>query len=688
MVPSWVSTLLLLMTSGVLQTTAVVLLPYVPPSDEVLRVAGVTTIPKPPSAASEDPDGGLFMAGNPLDRAGWTVEVDSVFGPDNEGSNVLDGNRNSFWLSAASPTFAPHTITINLKAIFPVTGLTYLPRQDGHYSGNIGRHEIHVSKDGTNWGEPVAIGTYLDDASVKTTSFEPKEGQYVRLRSLSEAGDRGPFASAAEINVYAVERVVPQSPRLGRWGPTIDFPMVPVAGAIAPRTGQVVTWSAFAPNLFSQGAGVTVTATYDPLHKIVSTRKNSATGHDMFCPGISMDGNGGWVVAGGANAEKTSIYDPGVEDWKSAANMVKPRGYHSSTACSDGRIFTIGGSWSGGIGGKDGEIYDPNADTWTSLPGCPVAPMLTAEGAFRADNHAWLYGWRDGSVFQAGPSKAMNWYSTRDAGASTPAGNREDADAITALNIMYDAVAGKILTVGGTTNFDGGPATRSAHIITLGDPNTPPTVTPINSTSFPRTVANGVLLPDGQVFITGGQSISRPFSDENAILTPELFNPADNSFTRVARNSIPRTYHSIALLMPDATVFTAGGGLCGGCSTNHLDAQIYTPPYLLFPGGSYRFRPDIISVSATTVQAGNTLTIKTKSHTPVRDMSLVRYSSATHSINTDQRRVPLTPRETGTNTFEVTLPNDTGILIPGFWMLFVMDSDGVPSVAKTIQVKL
>jgi galactose oxidase len=78
------------------------------------------------------------------------------------------------------------------------------------------------------------------------------------------------------------------------------------------------------------------------------------------------------------------------------------RGYQASATCSDGRIFTIGGSWSGPLGGKNGEIYNPTANTWSLLSGCPVAPMLTndAQGIFRSDNHAWLFGWKSGSVFQ------------------------------------------------------------------------------------------------------------------------------------------------------------------------------------------------------------------------------------------------------------------------------------------------
>ena len=55
------------------------------------------------------------------------------------------------------------------------------------------------------------------------------------------------------------------------------------------------------------------------------------------------------------------------------------RGYQAQATTSQGNAFVIGASWSGGTGGKNGELYNPTANTWTLLPGCPVAPMLTAD---------------------------------------------------------------------------------------------------------------------------------------------------------------------------------------------------------------------------------------------------------------------------------------------------------------------
>jgi galactose oxidase len=119
--------------------------------------------------------------------------------------------------------------------------------------------------------------------------------------------------------------------------------------------------------------------------------------------------------------------------------MKIPRGYQASATLSDGRMFTIGGSWSGGWGGKNGEVYNVTSNTWSLLPGCPVAPMLTQDtgGIFRQDNHGWLFGWKSGYVFQAGPSTHMNWYGTTGNGTQSSAGLRgSDPDSMQSCMIL------------------------------------------------------------------------------------------------------------------------------------------------------------------------------------------------------------------------------------------------------------
>lgn len=630
--------------------------------------------------------------GMTLSRTGWTATASSQQSG-NEASRVLDGNTGTLWHSAWSPSIAalPHSITIDMQTTNVITGISYLPRQDTSPNGIIIQHTIAISTNGQTW-TTVAHGLYINDNTMKYTFFTVATARYVRLTALSEIGGRQ-YASVAELNVYTpvpavtVPNFAPVPPSLGRWGPTIDLPIVPAAASIT-SDNQVVFWSAFRTDAFGGGTGITYTSTYDTGTGVVTSASINNIRHDMFCPGSSIDANGAVVVTGGNDEQRTSKYNPTTGAWTEAAVMNIPRGYQSSTTIGDGRIFTIGGSWSGARGGKQGEIYNSTANTWTTLNGCDVARILTNDraGVYRSDNHAWLFAWRQNSIFNAGPSTRMTWYNVSGTGSWTAAGNRgTDPDSMCAIAAMYDAEAGLILSAGGSPHYENSDATRFTHIIRLGNPNTVPTVTRVANMTYARAFHNSVILPDGKVFVVGGQAYPVPFTDTTAPLPAELFDPATNTWSVVAPVNVPRTYHSVALLLPNATVIAGGGGLCGrGCRENHADAIVWTPPYLLNSDGSARTRPRIASVSRTSLRPGESLSITTNVNAT---FSLVRYGSTTHTVNTDQRRVVLRPTASGL-TYTATLPSDPGVLLPGPWMLFALDSSGVPSVATTIRILL
>ena len=136
--------------------------------------------------------------------------------------------------------------------------------------------------------------------------------------------------------------------------------------------------------------------------------------------------------------------------------------------------------------------------------------------------------------------------------------------------------------------------------------------------------------------------------------------------------------------MPDGRVFSAGGGLCGPtCTTNHFDGQVFTPPYLLTADGKPADRPAITSAPAT-ASNGSSITVQTDR--AVTGFSIIRMGTATHSLDTDQRRIALTPTSSADGSYSLTIPADPGIAVPGYWMLFALDANGVPSVAKVIRI--
>lgn len=503
----------------------------------------------------------------------------------------------------------------------------------------------------------------------------------------------------------------------GMWSPAMQLPVVPAGAFIVPEqpfSNRILGYSSYGTYEFGGPTGMTQFMDYNWHDGTVSQRTISNTHHDMFCPGMSYLADGTMVITGGSNAEAVSSYNYRTNSWTRLADMTTPRGYQSSTTLSDGRIFTIGGSFSGGIGDQDipfkqGEVYDPTTNTWRALPGANVQPMLTshdAEGKWRTDNHAWLFGWKGGSVFQAGPSKNMNWYTTSSNGGVQGAGTRDEHnDAMCGVNVMFDAVAGKIFSAGGTQSYTNSDALTRAFQITIGEVNQPAQVEALPPTNYARGFASAVVLPNGQVIITGGQLTALVFTDVKSNFNAELWDPISKKFTVLTPGAVPRNYHSSALLLADGRVWVGGSGLCAvgqgqsrdrcNHAIQHFDSEILTPPYLLNPNGAAATRPTIsflisnIDMRGYTVRVGGTLSVGIQDSLagPIT-FSLVRLGSSTHSINSDQRRVPLLNIQMRFLGYTIALPSDSGILIPGYYYLFALNSAGVPCVARTVQVTL
>jgi galactose oxidase len=664
----------------------------------VVAVAPHVRDPQPGDTAAHDHHqhlkvaaAAMIPAAEKLPRTGWvaTASSEEATGENSVAANVLDGDQTTIWHSRwRTATPLPQWLTIDLRTVQRVSGLVYTPRS-GRANGRIGRYEIRLSTDGATWSDPVVTGTLADDAAVKTIGFAVSSARYVRLVSLSEAGERGSWASAAEIDLLGDPGPRPPTQGdpsvVGSWGPTLGFPIVPAASAVLPNN-KLLMWSAYAATGFGGSNGYTQTAIMDLTTGETTRRRVDNTGHDMFCPGTSMLADGRILVTGGSDAKKASVYDPRTDAWTSAPDMNISRGYQGQVTLSTGEAFTVGGSWSGGRGGKAGEVYSPKDNRWRPLPDVRPEPFLTADpaGAFRADNHAWLFATSGGRVFHAGPSTKMNWVDTTGRGKVTAAGTRGDSkDAMNGNAVMYDI--GKILTLGGAPAYENADATTAAYTVDITGYSTggTPVVRRSADMAAARAYVNSVVLPDGTVLVVGGQSRPVPFSDQTSVLEPELWNPATGRFTRLAPMATPRNYHSVANLLPDGTVFSGGGGLCGTCATNHPDGQVFVPPYLLNQDGSRKARPAITSVPAEAAH-GSVITIGTDR--AVKGFALMRISAATHSVDNDQRRIPLSSAATSPTSYRATIPSDAGIAPPGNYLLFALDNAGTPSVAASIRI--
>ena len=167
-----------------------------------------------------------------------------------------------------------------------------------------------------------------------------------------------------------------------------------------------------------------------------------------------------------------------------------------------------------------------------------------------------------------------------------------------------------------------------------------------------------------------------------------MWDPATEEWTPLLPMGAQRTYHSVVLLLPDGRILSGGGGLCGTCEVNHFDIQIFTPPQLLRASGAPLPRPSI-ELSAVDVPNGEDISVT--STAPLTTIAMIRYGSATHSVNTDQRRLELCGPAAGAcggggGPYSVTVPEDPGIAIAGFWMVFGVGDNGAHSESVRLHV--
>jgi galactose oxidase len=276
----------------------------------------------------------------------------------------------------------------------------------------------------------------------------------------------------------------------------------------------------------------------------------------------------------------------------------------------------------------------------------------------------------------------MQWYTTGGGGGVTSAGKRGD-DELSQNDVTVMLDVGKLLKAGGNVNYDRTdasfvPASRNSYLIDINGGKA--VVTKVPPMKYPRSFANGVVLPNGQVFVAGGNDNAKGFSDDGAIRPAELFDPKSKTWRELPAMATPRPYHSFVLLLADARVLVGGGGLCSSsdnCAVNHPSVEIYSPPYL-FAGP----RPSIASAPATVAANGGTFKITTGGS--VSGFSLIRFGSVTHSIDTDQRFMRLSATKSG-NVWTVRAPANHNLAPRGYYLLFALDGD-VPSVAAIVRI--
>jgi len=231
----------------------------------------------------------------------------------------------------------------------------------------------------------------------------------------------------------------------------------------------------------------------------------------------------------------------------------------------------------------------------------------------------------------------------------------------------------RILVVGG------GDSAQSQTAQTISPVMPSPSWSPSIPLLEARIHPNAVLLPDNTVLICGGMTDQgAPFRGGRC----ELYNPSNNTLSEMAALNYPRHYHSTALLLPSAKVLAAGGSADEGCGESlNYPIEVFSPPYL------FRGPRPTIDASPAEVSLGSNFEIETPDAMSISSVVLVRPMAVTHQTDTEQRRVPLTFKRSTSSVLSVTAPDGkppTGLLPNGYYMLFLLNNAGIPSVAQFV----
>jgi hypothetical protein len=203
---------------------------------------------------------------------------------------------------------------------------------------------------------------------------------------------------------------------------------------------------------------------------------------------------------------------------------------------------------------------------------------------------------------------------------------------------------------------------------------------------LPRLHLNAVLLPDHTVFVSGGslQQEDEPLARVQA----ELYDPSTDTWRLMATAAVPRLYHSTAVLLPDGRIVAAGGNPEGGHSVpwvppdpdEEMRLEVFSPPYL-FRGP----RPVIDDVTEEW-DYGQMITITSPEAGDIRWVSIIRPGATTHSFDCSQRLVDLDIVSQAGGIIRATITDEPNIAPPGWYMLFIVNNLGVPSIARWIHL--
>lgn len=424
----------------------------------------------------------------------------------------------------------------------------------------------------------------------------------------------------------------------------------------------------------------------------------------LFCAGQVQLTDGRVLIAGG-NLEAASpgyglkilfLFDPQTDSWVREPDMIRNRWYPTLTRMPDGRVAILGGQDEAGRSVASFELYPNEATPVSGLtPGAPLTGIQTSEPTPRRDNGMYPHT----MVLPSGRLASSSW------GGGPMALWEPTTQRWVTRNTQQLAINGSYATAfprpgdqngtteliqagGNVSNWWGPSLSNQVFAIRPEQEKTWRTQPALN---VARRNSTAVLLPDGTAVNVGGGGVDLRFSGNQPANLPqkqiELWDPATGKWNLGPAQEIPRGYHSIALLLADGRVLSAGddytASLLDTNRADNLDSafEIYSPPYL-FKGP----RP-LIDAAPAAAGYGETMEIRATGTRPITRATLVAPGSVTHAIDMNQRVLELPIAPAGGDLYSVTGPTTSGAAPPGDYMLFVLNDLGVPSVASWVRIR-
>lgn len=424
----------------------------------------------------------------------------------------------------------------------------------------------------------------------------------------------------------------------------------------------------------------------------------------LFCAGQVQLADGRVLIAGG-NLEAASpgyglkilfLFDPQTDSWVREPDMIRNRWYPTLTRMPDGRVAILGGQDEAGRSVASFELY-PNEATPVSglMPGAPLTGITTSEPTPRRDNGMYPHtmvlpsGRLASSSWGGGPmalwEPATQRWITRN--TQQLAINGSYATAFPRPGDQNGTT--ELIQAGGNVSNWWGPS-LSGQVFAIR-PEQEKTWRAQPALNVARRNSTAVLLPDGTAVNVGGGGVDLRFNGSQPTTLPqkqvELWDPATGKWNLGPAQEIPRGYHSIALLLADGRVLSAGddytASLLDTNRADNLDSkfEIYSPPYL------FRGARPLIDAAPAAAGYGETMEIRATGDRPITRATLVAPGSVTHAIDMNQRVLELPITSAGGDLYSVTGPTTSGAAPPGDYMLFVLNDLGVPSVAAWVRIR-